>query len=190
MAFFSSFCLALLTEAKLLSLVSISSLKALDTVSLLSLFLELSFDFLSFSFSSPFSLFLALCSASFRLSKSPIAGVNFVEKLDFKFSPFLKLDEGFDVFDEGFDVIDLGGGESVSYLRYCSISPSEGTNELVFSHSTQNFDGVDLKIVGLEAGAEVAFQVVGYNGVVSPKDVSLGIYKFKVDAVTKRTLAK
>jgi len=71
-AFFNSFCLALFTDAKLLSLVSISSLKARETVSFVSLFLKPNFNFLSFSPSSPFNLFLALCSASLRLSKSPV----------------------------------------------------------------------------------------------------------------------
>ena len=70
-----SFCLALLTEAKLRSLASIWSLKALETVNFNSLFLVLDFiDFLFlFSFSS-LSLLVALCSANLRLSKSLVRG--------------------------------------------------------------------------------------------------------------------
>ena len=70
--FFCSFSLALLTEAKLLSLASISSLNALDTVSLVSLFFVPSLSFLLST--SPFSLFVALCSASFLFSKSFVVG--------------------------------------------------------------------------------------------------------------------
>ena len=66
-----SFSLALLTDAKLLSLASISSLKALETVSLTSLFLLPVLSFLSsLILGSDFNLFVALCSASFRFSKS------------------------------------------------------------------------------------------------------------------------
>ena len=95
--FLSSFCLALFTDAKLLSLVSISSLNALETVNLTSLFFVPSFVFLSFSSSFPFNLFLALCSASFLLSKSPIAGEVLPKKLGLKPSPLFKLEDGLDV---------------------------------------------------------------------------------------------
>ena len=68
--FLFSFCLALLTEAKLLSLASISSLRALDTVSLNSLLFVPDFKFfLSLISLSPFSLLVALCSANFLRSK-------------------------------------------------------------------------------------------------------------------------
>ena len=82
----SSFCLALFTEAKLLSLVSISSLNALETVSFNFLCFVLCLFFLSFSV-SPFNFFVALCSASFRFSKSELADPVFGVKLDFKFPP-------------------------------------------------------------------------------------------------------
>ena len=68
--FLSSFCLALFTEAKLLSRVSISSLNALETVNLSSLFFVPNFDFLSLFSVLTFNLFVALCSANLRLSKS------------------------------------------------------------------------------------------------------------------------
>ena len=84
-ALLSSFCLALFTDAKLLSLVSISSLKALETVRLTCLLFEPNFDFLSLS-ESLFIFFVALCSASFLLSKSDVdddvLGVKFGFKLD------------------------------------------------------------------------------------------------------------
>ena len=70
--FFCSFSLALLTEAKLLSLASISSLKALETVSFASLFFVPNLFF--YPSISPFNLFVALCSASFLLSKSLVIG--------------------------------------------------------------------------------------------------------------------
>ena len=88
--FLSSFCLALFTEAKLLSLVSISSLNALETVNFTSLFFKLlALDFLSLS-SSPLNLFVALCSANLRFSKSliPELGV-FILKFVLKLSNFL-----------------------------------------------------------------------------------------------------
>jgi len=63
-----SFCLALFNDAKLLPFVSISSpLKALEIVNFNSLFFEPSFPLWV---GSPFSLFVALCSASFLFSKS------------------------------------------------------------------------------------------------------------------------
>ena len=68
--FLFSFSLALFTDARLLSLASISSLKALDTVSFTSLLFDPNFDFFSFVSLSPLNLFVALCSASFRFSKS------------------------------------------------------------------------------------------------------------------------
>ena len=70
--FFCSFSLALLTDAKLLSLASISSLKALETVNFVSLFFVPNLFFLLSL--SPLSLFVALCSASFLLSKSFVTG--------------------------------------------------------------------------------------------------------------------
>ena len=94
--FLSSFCLALFTDAKLLSLVSISSLRALDTVSLSSLFFVPNFVFLSLLSISPFNLFVALCSASLRLSKSLVVDGIFDEKLDFKGVFLLKFNDGFD----------------------------------------------------------------------------------------------
>ena len=100
--FLSSFCLALFTEAKLLSLVSISSLKALETVNLSSLFFGPILDFFSLFSISPFNLFVALCSASFRLSKSIDAVEDiFCAKLVFIGLFFLK----FDVDSFGLDVL-------------------------------------------------------------------------------------
>ena len=73
--FLFSFCLALLTEASLLALASISSLKALETVNFNSLFFVPAFKvFLSLLSFSPLSLLVALCSASLRLSKSFVIG--------------------------------------------------------------------------------------------------------------------
>ena len=94
--FLFSFCLALLTEAKLLSLASISSLRALETVSFNSLFLVPDFKvFLSFPSLSPLSLFVALCSASLRLSKSFVIGGDFGTKADFILVPLLNEELGF-----------------------------------------------------------------------------------------------
>ena len=92
--FFSSFCLALLTDARLLSLVSISSLSALETVSFNSLFFGFNLDFLSLFSASPFNLLVALCSANLRLSKSLTAGEFLVVKLGFSDAPLLKVDDG------------------------------------------------------------------------------------------------
>jgi hypothetical protein len=72
--FLFSFCLALLTEASLLALASISSLKALETVSFNSLFFVPAFKVFLSLFSSPLNLFVALCSANFLLSKSFATG--------------------------------------------------------------------------------------------------------------------
>ena len=84
-----SFCLALLTDAKLLSLASISSLNALETVNFNSLFFVPAFNvFLSFSL-SPLSLLVALCSASFLLSKSLVIGGDFGAKEGFNGAPLL-----------------------------------------------------------------------------------------------------
>jgi len=60
-----------LRDAKLLALVSISSLKALDTVNFNSLFFVPIFPFTADSF---LSLLVALCSASLRLSKLFVIG--------------------------------------------------------------------------------------------------------------------
>ena len=70
--FFCSFSLALLTDARLLSLASISSLKALETVNFNSLLLVPNLCF--FPSLSPLSLLVALCSANFLFSKSFIIG--------------------------------------------------------------------------------------------------------------------
>ena len=81
--FFCSFSLALLTEAKLLSLASISSLRALDTVNFFSLFFVPNFIF--FPSPSPLSLFVALCSANFLFSKSDEGeGDGLIKLFDFK----------------------------------------------------------------------------------------------------------
>ena len=62
-----SFCFALLNEAKLLPLVSVSSsLKALDIVNFNSRFFEPNLPFWG---SSPFNLLVARCSANFLFSK-------------------------------------------------------------------------------------------------------------------------
>ena len=87
-AFLSSFCLALFTDAKLLCRVSISSLRALDTVNFSSLFFDVDLDFLSLS-SSVFNLFVALCSASLRFSKSLWAEDVLIPKLGLK--PLVRL---------------------------------------------------------------------------------------------------
>ena len=92
--FFCSFSLALLTEAKLLSLASISSLKALETVNFNSLFLTP--DFIFFPSFSPLSLLVALCSANFLLSKSFIAEGIFVPNDGFKGFPRFEDVIGFD----------------------------------------------------------------------------------------------
>ena len=84
---FFSFNLALFTDAKLLSLASISSLNALETVSFNSLLFAPNFCF--FPSLSPFSLFVALCSANFLLSKSLVIGGVFVAKEVFKGVPRL-----------------------------------------------------------------------------------------------------
>ena len=95
--FFISFCRALLTDAKLLSLASISSLNALETVNFNSLFFVPAFNvFLSFSL-SPLSLLVALCSASFLLSKSLVIGGDFGAKDGFNGAPLLN-----EVVDFGF----------------------------------------------------------------------------------------
>ena len=74
--------MALLREAKLLALVSISSLKALDTVNLSSLFFDPVFPFVSFWISSPLSLLVARCSASLRFSKLLVIGKADFEKVE------------------------------------------------------------------------------------------------------------
>ena len=94
--FLFSFSLALLTDAKLLSLASISSLRALETVNFNSLFFVPDFKvFLSFPSPSPLSLFVALCSASLRLSKSFVIGGDFVAKDGLVPVPLLKEEVGF-----------------------------------------------------------------------------------------------
>jgi len=65
----------------LLDLFSISSLNALETVSFTSLFLDPSFPFISFDGNSPFSLLVALCSASLRFSKSFVIVEDGFEKI-------------------------------------------------------------------------------------------------------------
>jgi hypothetical protein len=99
--FFCSFSLALLTDAKLLSLASISSLKALETVNLVSLFFVPNLSFLPSL--SPLSLFVALCSASFLLSKSFV--------IDGVFSLFKGFNEGPRLNDEAiFDLTPVPEG--------------------------------------------------------------------------------
>ena len=94
--FLFSFSLALFTDAKLLSLASISSLKALDTVNFVSLFFTPDFKvFLSLFWLSPLSLLVALCSASLRLSKSLVIGADLGVKFNFAGAPLLKVDELF-----------------------------------------------------------------------------------------------
>ena len=92
--FFCSFSLALLTDAKLLSRASISSLNALETVNFVSLFFVPNLFFLP-SLSPPLSLFVALCSASFLLSKSFETGGVLAPKEVLKGAPRLKEDLGF-----------------------------------------------------------------------------------------------
>jgi len=94
-AFLSSFCLALFTDAKLLSLVSISSLNALETVNLTSLFFVPIFVFLSLFSLSSFNLFVALCSANFLFSKSLVIDGVLLRKFGFEKDPFLLKDEFF-----------------------------------------------------------------------------------------------
>ena len=91
--FFNSFCLALFTDAKLLSLVSISSLSALETVSFNSLFFVPNLVFFSLLSVSPFNLFVALCSANFLLSKSLAVDDIFGAKLGFGALVRLKFDD-------------------------------------------------------------------------------------------------
>ena len=80
-----------MTDAKLLSLVSISSLKALETVSFNSLFFVPDLLFFSLSVSA-FNLVVALCSASLRLSKSLVDVFALGGKLFFNKGVFLKVD--------------------------------------------------------------------------------------------------
>src|SRR6056300_1153477 len=90
--FLFSFCLALLTEAKLLSLASISSLKARETVNFNSLFLVPAFKvFLSLLSLSPLSLFVALCSANFLRSKSFVIGGDLGANEGFTGAPLLNV---------------------------------------------------------------------------------------------------
>ena len=103
MAFLSSFCLALFTDAKLLSLVSISSLKALETVSFFCLLFVPNLDFLSPSL-SPFSFLVALCSASFRLSKSFVATGGLGANDGFNGAPLLNVEVVFGLNVPGLDV--------------------------------------------------------------------------------------
>ena len=67
-----SFLFALLIDAKLLDLnPRLSSFKALERVSLYSLFLTIGLPLITFSEATcPLTLFVALCSASFLFSKS------------------------------------------------------------------------------------------------------------------------
>ena len=91
--FLFSFNLALFTEAKLLSLASISSLRALETVNFNSLFFVPDFKvFLSLLSLSPLSLFVARCSANFRLSKSFVIGGDLGTKVGFSDAPLLYVD--------------------------------------------------------------------------------------------------
>ena len=83
-----------MTEARLLSLASISSLKALETVNFNSLFFTP--DFIFFPSLSPLSLLVALCSANFLLSKSFIAEGTFVPNDGFKEFPLFEDMIGFD----------------------------------------------------------------------------------------------
>ena len=93
LVFFNSFCLALFTEARLRSLISISSLRALDTVSFISLFFVPNFDFLSLFSESAFNLLVALCSANFLFSKSLVNCGGFVNNFDCDRGFFLKFDD-------------------------------------------------------------------------------------------------
>ena len=92
-----SFNFALLRDARLLVFVSISSLKALEIVSFSSLFFDPIFSFESLEGTSPLILLVALCSASFRFSKSLVIGLICFEKpedLDpIKDFPLCPLDE-------------------------------------------------------------------------------------------------
>ena len=91
--FLFSFCLALLTEAKLLSLASISSLRALETVNFNSLFLVPDFKvFLSLLSLSPLSFLVALCSANFLRSKSLVIGGDLGTNDGFVGTPLLNVD--------------------------------------------------------------------------------------------------
>ena len=91
--FLFSFCLALLTEAKLLSLASISSLRALETVNFNSLFFVPDFKvFLSLLSLSPLSLLVALCSANFLRSKSLVIGGDLGTNDGFVGAPLLNVD--------------------------------------------------------------------------------------------------
>ena len=87
-----SFCLALLTEAKLLSLASISSLKALETVNFNSLFFGPDFSVFLSLLSSPLSLFVALCSANFLRSKSFVIAGDLGVNADFTGAPLLNVE--------------------------------------------------------------------------------------------------
>ena len=96
--FLFSFCLALLTEAKLLSLASISSLKALETVNFNSLFLVPVFEVFLFFISNSFlSLFVALCSANLRFSKSFVINGPFEGKIGLFVLLLLKFGLPFDL---------------------------------------------------------------------------------------------
>ena len=93
MAFLISFCLALLTDAKLLCFASISSLSALDTVNFNSLFFVPAFKvFLSLFSLSPLSRLVALCSASFLFSKSFVTEGNLGLNDGFSGAPLLKVE--------------------------------------------------------------------------------------------------
>ena len=108
--FLFSFCLARFTEAKLLSLASISSLRALETVNLSSLFFVPAFKvFLSLLSLSPLSLLVALCSASFRLSKSFVATGGLGANDGFTGAPLLNVEVVFGLNVPGLDVPPLLG---------------------------------------------------------------------------------
>ena len=102
---FCSFSLALLTEAKLLSLASISSLSALETVNFVSLFFPV--NLLFFPSPSPLSLFVALCSASFLLSKSLLIEGVFEPNDDFNGVPRPNGDLGFNFLSLPEDLYEL-----------------------------------------------------------------------------------
>ena len=97
-----SFCFALFNEAKLLPFpVKSSSLSALDTVNFNSLLFEAPFPAFEslLGVVSPFNLLVALCSASFRLSKSELGEVVGLEKVLFLGTKgALPLGLSFDVF--------------------------------------------------------------------------------------------
>ena len=101
--FLFSFCLALLTEASLLALASISSLRALETVNFNSLFFVPTFNVFLSLLSSPLSLFVALCSASFLRSKSFVIGGDFVAKDGFTEAPLLNVELVFGLKPPGLD---------------------------------------------------------------------------------------